>query len=247
MCVTTLHQPVPSETFTALTAGGLNLHAVFERDRLPERLNQALAALSPLPRVVLVGHGGRTLWSKIGAARARGDLSGPHPIDTYSVRLVRDWFSERFPGAQMQMFYPQMPGMPTATVDLQALGACAGWHYPAPFMVGINATWGPWFAYRAVLLTDAPIEPTRILSGVSPCGTCSDRACIAACPADALRTDFDLALCVAYRLHRNSECALTCRARQACPVGREHRYADAQLTHSYGESLRMIKALSASA
>ena len=243
--MTTPHQPVPSETFAALTAGGLNLHAVFERDRLPERLSQALEALSPLPRVVLVGHGGRTLWSKIEAARARGDLPGPHPIDTYSIRLVRNWISERFPEAQMQMLYPQMPGLPTATVDLQALGACAGWHYPAPFMVGINATWGSWFAYRVALLTDAPIGPTRIVSGVSPCGACADRVCVAACPADALTTDFDLARCVAYRLHRDSECALTCRARQACPVGREHRYADAQLAHCYGESLRMIKAFSA--
>ena len=37
--MTTPHQPVPSETIAALTAGGLNLHAVFERDRLPERLH----------------------------------------------------------------------------------------------------------------------------------------------------------------------------------------------------------------
>jgi len=30
-------------------------------------------------------------------------------------------------------------------------------------------------------------------------------------------------------------------ARSACPVGSEHRYSEAQLRHTYGISLRMIR------
>jgi epoxyqueuosine reductase len=241
------HRSVSAETFEALSVGGLNLHAVFERDCLPEELRRALTALSPLPRVVLIGHGGRALWSNIESARTRGDLSGPHPIDTYSVRLVRNWLAGIFPEAQAHLLYPLTPSTsaaPVATIDLQALGACAGWHHPSPFMVGINTVWGSWFAYRVALLTDAPIEPTRNSSGASPCGACVNRDCVAACPAGALATNFDLARCAAYRLRRGSECALTCQARLVCPIGHEYRYADAQLAHCYGESLRMLKAFS---
>ena len=236
-----LRQGISASVFEALTAVGLNLHAVFERDELPSDLRRTLAGISSLPRVLLLGNGGFSLWSHVEGARERGELPGPDPIDTYSIRIVRRWLSSTFPSARGQIVYPPASGEPMATVDLQALGVYAGWHHPTPFMVGINAAWGPWFAYRVLLLTDAPLDSTSPMNDASPCATCVERTCISACPADALTGRFDLARCAAYRTRGDSICALTCRARLACPVGREHRYPDAQLAHSYGESLRMLR------
>ena len=47
--------------------------------------------------------------------------------------------------------------------------------------------------------------------------------------------------CIAQRLRADSACALTCPARLACPVGPEHRYSSAQMAHSYGISLAMLR------
>ena len=230
-----------SPVFASLVRAGLNLHAVFDVAALPQTLGAACATVSDLPRLWLVGHGGRALWDRVLAARAQGGLPDEHPIDAYSERCVRDWLAASFPAARAHFLYPQPLAAP-ATLDLQQLGALAGWHYPAPFRVGINRAWGSWFAYRALVLTDAPLASTPRLESESPCASCSAQPCLGACPAGALGEVFDLARCLDYRLAADSGCALTCRARLACPVGREHRYDDAQLAHSYGESLRMLNA-----
>lgn len=231
--------------FARLADAGLNLHAVFEVAALPATVRSALVSPNSPDRhlrLLLVGHGGRALWGRVEAIRT--SLPQDHPVDAYSAQVVRDALLTCYPGAHNTFFYPQPLDAPLA-VDLQRLGALAGWHYPAPFRVGINATWGPWFAYRALVLTDAPLVPTPRVESVAPCASCSGRPCLAACPAGALDADaacFDLASCLEYRLAPDSRCALTCLARLACPVALEHRYEDAQLAHSYGESLRMLRA-----
>lgn len=231
--------------FSRLADAGLNLHAVFEVAALPATVRSALGSPdSPEShlRLLLVGHGGRALWRRVEAMRA--SLPTDHPIDAYSTQVIQDGLLACYPEAHATFVYPQPLDVPLA-VDLQLLGALAGWHHPAPFRVGINATWGAWFACRALVLTDAPLVPTPRVESVAPCVSCSGRPCLVACPAGALDADaerFGLARCLAYRLAPESRCALTCRARLACPVAPEHRYEDAQLAHSYGESLRMLKA-----
>ena len=233
-----------ASVFSTLADAGLNLHAVFAVAALPASWRTALEAAgapADLPRLWLVGHGGRALWAQVCAERDRGTLPADHPIDAWSVRCVREALTAHFPAARAHCLYPQPLEAPAA-LDLQRLGALAGWHHPAPFMVGINAAWGPWFAYRALLLTDAPLTPTPPLATSSPCADCAARPCVAACPGAALEPRFDLMRCVDYRLAADSACALTCRARLACPVAPQHRYDDAQLAHCYGESRRMLMA-----
>ena len=228
--------------FARLADAGLNLHAVFGVAALPATVRSALGSPDPNWCLLFVGHGGRALWRRIEAMRA--SLPPDHPIDAYSTQVVRDALRACYPGAHSTFVYPQPLGAPLA-VDLQQLGALAGWHHPAPFRVGINAIWGPWFAYRALVLTDAPLMPTPRVELGAPCASCSGRPCLAACPAGALDADaacFDLARCLEYRLAPDSRCALSCLARLACPVAVEHRYEEAQLAHSYGESLRMLRA-----
>ena len=68
------------------------------------------------------------------------------------------------------------------------------------------------------------------------------RPCISACPAGAVSIEaFALDKCIAYRQQDGSACQFTCLARSACPVGSGHRYSEAQLRHTYGISLRMIR------
>ena len=109
-------------------------------------------------------------------------------------------------------------------------------------MVGINAQWGTWFAYRVVVLANTEFEPTRPEVGVSPCASCHESPCVDACPGSAI-TDagFDLQKCVAYRKKPDSACRATCLARLACPVRKEHRYSGEQIRHTYSISMRIIE------
>jgi hypothetical protein len=117
----------------------------------------------------------------------------------------------------------------------------AGWHHAAPFMVGVDITWGPWWAYRAALLADSDFCASGAVDRTSPCAGCAKRPCISACPAGAMDAGhFALESCLAFRRQAASPCAFTCLAREACPVGAEHRYDAAQLRHSYGQSLSML-------
>jgi len=223
--------------YSLLDAAGLNLHAVFAIDDLPAPLRDSLGAPGSYRQLILVGNGGRALWSAIGrSARVSTD-----PIDDFSRREVEQWLATQAAGCRYEIVYPgERP------VGLQSLGELAGWHFASPFMVGINAQWGTWFAYRAVLLADTDFELTRPLAGAapsqSPCAACADTPCIAACPARAMSGGrFDLQRCVAYRRAPASACRATCLARLACPVGSEHRYSDEQIRHSYSISLQMIE------
>lgn len=218
--------------FAALDAAGLNLHAVFDLADVPGDVLLPAGARDRFRQLILLGHGGRLLWEKVCAA----GLAGEHPIDDHSVARAREWMAAQCPGAKYDVIYPG-----EAPLGLQSLGRLAGWHHEAPFRVGINEHWGPWFAYRVVLLADTRLVTTPCLGGASPCSACAGKPCVTACPAGAMAGGgFSLEKCIAYRQQPESRCALTCVAREACPVRTEHRYEAAQLAHSYARSLRMI-------
>lgn len=211
------------------------MHAVFDLAALPAELTGGLPAVEdrpPVTRLLLVGHGGRDLWSAVQAAKPRGS----DPIDDYSVATVDRWFRASFPQHHYHLLYPGAGG-----VALQRLGRLAGWHHPSPLMVGINDRWGTWFAYRVALVTDAPLAPTARQDGDPPCERCADKPCIVACPADAMAAgSLALERCVEFRLRPQSPCATSCPARLGCPVGAAHRYEPAQIRHTYTISLQAI-------
>lgn len=222
---------------SVLDRAGLNLQAVFDLDRLPTEIEADIRARFDPNRIyrqlILIGHGGTTLWSMVKAA----GIDSEDPIDDFSTRTVEAWLAEQHSGGCHAIVYPG-----EGAIGLQTLGRLAGWHHDTPLRVGINARWGTWYAYRVVVLADSDFEPTRPESGNSPCEDCRDRACVAACPAGAL-TDGALRLekCVGYRKQPESRCKVTCLARLACPVGAKHRYCEAQIRHSYVRSMQMIE------
>ena len=108
-------------------------------------------------------------------------------------------------------------------------------------MIGVDNRWGSWFAYRAVILCATDFAPTPVVDHGSACTDCRDQPCITACPAGAAGATFNLPACADERLRPGSACAYGCLARNACPVGSEHRYAEAQIRHSFAQSLAMLR------
>lgn len=215
------------QDFSQLDTAGLNRQHVFEFTELPPEIRARLPG--GYRQLILIGHGGRRLWEALQTSRP----PGPDPIDQYTVNTLAHWLD----GTRHTLLYPgEQP------IGLQALGALAGWHQPSPFMIGVDARWGSWYAYRAVILADTDFPPSRNEGPNSPCPSCTERPCIAACPASALSDgQFELAKCATWRLRENSVCAHGCLARLACPIGQEHRYTADQIRHSYAISLEWLR------
>ncbi|MCE1239785.1 MAG: hypothetical protein LWW83_07720 [Azonexaceae bacterium] len=220
----------------ALADAGLNRCHIFTVDAQPDDIRRQLGAEAGETRLILLGHAGRRLWDCVQA----GGIAGDHPIDTYTLATVDRVFREKMPERRWRALYPAAAEA-ERPIGLQALGALAGWHHDSPFRVGVDPHWGSWYAYRALLLCDGDFSPSVPVDRSSPCADCRDRPCIAACPAGACGEPFDLPACLGERLRPAAFCATGCLARQACPVGAEHRYDDAQIRHSYGISLAMIR------
>lgn len=228
--------PPPVPVFPSLAELGLNLQAVLDVAALPAGMRAALRVHLPASggtgQLILIGNAGPALWREVKAAGVGGD----DPIDDFSVRTVTAWFAEHFPAHRHCLLYPG-----DSPIGLQALGALAGWHHATPFKVGILPGWGSWFGYRVVLWADTVLPPTAPLEVVSPCVGCAARPCVAACPAQAMdAAGFALDKCLTWRLLPDSPCRGRCLARDACPEGREYRYDEDHMRHTYGQSLRMI-------
>lgn len=222
-----------------LNEAGLNRQHVFALSDLPAEWLASLTVQPHERQLILIGHAGRRLWEQVSA----GGIRGEHPIDDHSRATVQRWFAQEAPAARYRIVFPE-PAEPTrqaAPIGLQALGRAAGWHRAAPFKLGIDAVWGSWFAYRAVVLTDTHFALTPVVDNGYPCATCAERACVQACPAKALEGgELDFPRCGRQRLLHDSPCAYRCPARVACPVGAEHRYDEAQMRHAAKLSLQAL-------
>lgn len=222
---------------TPLVDAGLNLQAVFDLDSLPQELKATLKAgcrnFSSFRQLIVLAHGGKKLWS----AFKKSGIKSENPIDGFTCQTIQHFFNDRHKGMHYEILYPNGP-----MLDLQKLGALAGWHHPSPFMVGINQNWGPWFAYRAVILADSDFDLTTREKNPSPCDSCSDKPCITKCPGKAYeKGQLILKKCIDYRKQTPSHCKDKCLSRLACPVGSSHRYEKDQMAYHYGISMKTIE------
>lgn len=230
----------PLPTASLLIDNGLNLQAVLDLDGLPGDVTAGIRAVRPdisrFRQLILIGHAGPRLWQ---ALQASPFAAADEPMDSFSLDLLRRYITGACPGNSFAILYPGAE----RSVPLQRLGELAGWHHASPFRIGIHREWGSWFAYRAVVLADTDFPPTPPPVTDSPCNSCRQRPCAAACPVPPLDdTDASLALCLDYRLTEGSRCREQCPARLACPVGSEYRYSTEQIRYHYGRSLQTLKA-----
>ena len=105
----------------------------------------------------------------------------------------------------------------------------AGLAGPSILGVTIHPVYGPWMALRAAVLINYELDTEPVAANFDPCPTCTERACIAACPANAISVEknWDIPACVQHRLRVTTDCIDYCRARFDCVYGREHRYPPA--------------------
>lgn len=203
---------------SALAGYRLIARGGFNSTELPEMQNgrQALS-------VVLVGVAGSNFWAVFSASAEYAD-GGADSLDRWSRRIGDD--TARLLGAEAVFPFDGPPYLPflswaaqAETIETSQLGML------------IHPRYGLWHAWRFALLF-----PTPLGDAVTPgpasllCDSCSSKACLASCPVDAFsKNGYDVERCYRFlAANTDAPCHSSgCLARRACPVGSEHRYADA--------------------
>ena len=185
-------------------------------------LEPVVAAARPLGWIV---GNTRALWPRFLAAR-RADpelAAAADPLDRYTELAIagalagtdaRAWFAHR------------RYGEAGAFLPMQRLAVAAGLGTLAPTQLVIHPVYGPWFALRAVIVGDG-VRPARVVPAARPSCTCGE----------ACREAFARATVAGGPEAWRAWLAV----RDACPIGREHRYDEDQLGYHYTKMVSCLK------
>jgi methylmalonic aciduria homocystinuria type C protein len=108
-------------------------------------------------------------------------------------------------------------------VAIQRLADEAGLAWLSPSHLCVHPTFGPWIALRAAIVIDVPAPPTT--GAMAPLCDC-DAHCL---PKLQAALEAGEATSADVTQHWQHWVAM----RDACPVGREHRYSDEQIAYHY--------------
>jgi cyanocobalamin reductase (cyanide-eliminating) / alkylcobalamin dealkylase len=191
---------------------------------------RALPLTSEHPRALGVLFGNtRWLWPIFRRAcrEQPGLADAAHPLDSYvSERLSRIVAGSTQRATQLLFAHVTEP----RPFPIQRLAEQVGLAAPSPSHLVIHPVHGPWLGLRAVLVVDVegPASATPALE--RPCQGCS-APCVPAL-ARAVAASGSPLSASSIAQHASDWIAV----RDVCPVGRESRYDDAQLSYHYAPS-----------
>ena len=214
----------------ALAAEGLDLVQAFDVQQY-NRLITGHATLQPVPMfgrrhtlAYAVGNS-KALWPVFVASyRRREDLHAhSDPLDQYVHERVMHCAATI--DSTHEIYFAHEGG--ARLVSMVHLAEASALGQRSPVGLAIHPEHGPWFGMRALIVVDAP-PPS---SSPEPIATCTG------CPAPC-RAAYDHAL-VSITEHElaTGDLETSWRAwvavRDACPVGRQSRYGEAQIRYHY--------------
>ena len=174
--------------------------------------------------LVLIGNVGPDMWRAFRHALPRHTSN---PLDSWSRDTIND-LADAF-RARALFPFDGPPWWP-----FQRWARRADTVYPSPLGALIHPRYGTWHAYRGALVLHDVVLSDQPPAGDSPCLSCTDKPCLQTCPVEAVtESHYDVEGCREYvRSALNNDCVdLGCRARRACPVGREYIYQEDQAAH----------------
>lgn len=177
------------------------------------------AGLETAGTVLLVGNAGPAMWQ----AFAPHQHDGPDPLNRWTRSVVEPIAAAVGARALYPFGEPYWPFQHWAR-RAEAL-------FPSPVGLLIHPQYGLWHAYRAALLLPERLPLSAGAPAENPCAACAEKPCLSACPVGAFSPGgYDVPVCATYLASPAATCGtLGCHARNACPVGREWRYPDAQI------------------
>lgn len=162
--------------------------------------------------VVLIGAQGRAFWPIFTATPEYSD-GLPDPLDRWSKRILNALAQDMSASAVFPSDGPPYP-------PIIAWAEQTGRFFKSPVGMLVHDVAGLMISIRGAL-----VFPDRILPEAapteSPCESCADRACVSACPVDALKgSHYDVPACKTYlATEAGQDCMQNgCAARRACPI-----------------------------
>ena len=211
-----LVQPLNAAWYDAAVTEEYRLPDVGRRDALAILLASTSAFWAPF-----VG------WLRAEPAR----LDRPDPIDRYVVGVVHDALAAL--PVRHEVRFSHEP--PPRRVAMQRLAHVSGLAALTPSMLCVHPVYGPWLALRAAIVLDAagpsgapPLPP-------APCDGCAElctpalehaQALVATAAGDPVAEHWRPWLAV----------------RDACPLGRAHRYPEALIRYVYTKDRAVLRA-----
>jgi len=180
---------------------------------------------------LLVGNAGADMWQYFSHSGEYAD-GMPDPMNRWTRRILGK-LADRM---SCDVFYPfDEPYWPFQRIARKATGIS-----PSPLGILIHPDFGLWHAFRGLLVFDDSHEfsiAIKAMQAVShnlnhPCDACADKPCLTACPVGSFTGEkLEVAACFGHLdKGENPNCMREgCRARCACPVGKNYEYAPAQL------------------
>ena len=194
-------------------------------------------------RLALIVGSSRAFWAPF-LAWLRADparLDAPDPIDRFAVAALRAALADVALPHEVRFSFEAPP----RRVAMQRLADVAGLASLTPAMLCVHPTFGPWIALRAVVVFDVAPPPGPRPALPLACHDCAERC------APALQHAQEASVARAARPAAQVERAggdpvapdwtLWLAVRDACPVGREHRYPEAYLRYVYTKDVAVLR------
>jgi methylmalonic aciduria homocystinuria type C protein len=170
---------------------------------------------------VLIGNG-IALWQPFLAALGEDPTlaNSPDPINAYVEQVCLSAVDTL--NLTYHIRYAHDEG--DRLVPMQRLAHLSGLAHLGPAQLNVHSEMGPWMALRAAILFDVPTEPSKPAADL--CTAC-DKPCL---------TALDHAL--TQNTWRN-----WVAVRDACPLGKDHRYTEDQIRYHYEKDRTFLRSL----
>jgi hypothetical protein len=181
--------------------------------------------------VVLIGNAGAGLWQCF--TGEDGAPNAPNALDNWCRKKLTPMAHAL--GAAIVFPFDGPPYQPFIPWARRAEGLS-----PSPIGPLIHPEYGLWHAYRGAFLFGHELALPPPLA-VNPCDDCAEKPCLNTCPVAAFGADgYDVPACVGHlKQPAGGDCLhLGCRARRACPIGRNYMYEPAQANFHMAAFLR---------
>lgn len=182
----------------------------------------SLPARVALPCQGLLIANDERLWAPFKRALFAEFAEHPEPLESFVEARVQSAVAQL--GFEQQIFFShQPPFIPIQRIAERARFACI-----SPSQLSVHAEVGPWLSLRALVLL--ALAPTAALAPAETLGPCNG------CPAPCV-PPFERARSLGISsadVRRNWRDWVAIR--DACPIGREHRYSDEQVEFHYART-----------
>jgi hypothetical protein len=202
---------------------------------LPEDALPPLPDGRPIGVLLLLGWRGAENWSTFAASAEMRD-GRPDPLDRWSKRVIGGIAADL--GLVALHPFEGPPWWP-----FQRWAMRTGHVSASPIGLGLDSEVGLWHAHRGALGLPKGVFLPAVESRPSPCESCRERPCLSTCPVEAFTASGHVVeRCRAHLLAPEGRLCREegCRARLACPIGREHRYAAPQIRFLMAAFVRFL-------